>query len=365
VQQNNSFSTALQKKIESSMANRSSSQIASIPFNSPLILAPMSAICSAPYRLLMEQLGAGGTVSELISCHGILHANERTRSMLRIDPREKVTGIQLFGEDAEAMADAALIAEEFKPQFIDINMGCPVRKVVSKGGGSALLRDVKNLVPFLSKIKKSLKVPLTIKIRTGWDEDSLNSKEVVNIAYNEGVEFVAVHGRTRNQKYKGLANWDYLEDLAKDSPLPIIGNGDLHSPKQIVDRLKKTNCPGLMIGRGAIRNPFIFLESYNELNEESNDIHFGAHDYFEVALKYHGYLQEYTERERSLLVQMRKHLIWFASGLPHTAKYRDLIFKTDNLADVLKISEDYFLSFSNDLSKNIDPDKAFMAGGHG
>ena len=154
----------------------------------------MSAICNAPYRLLMEDLGAGGTVSELISCHGINYGNERTRHMLKLDPREKNVGIQLFGEDKDAMAKAAKVAEEFNPKFIDINMGCPVRKVVTKGGGSALLRDTKKLGAFFGEIKKAIKIPLTIKIRTGWDQDSINAPEVIHIAKEEGVEFVAIHG---------------------------------------------------------------------------------------------------------------------------------------------------------------------------
>ena len=234
------FTEGLQKKIDELKNRRPKIKLGSIPFDSPLLLAPMSAICSSPFRLLMEDLGAGGTVSELISCHGINYGNEKTRQMLRIDSREKNIGIQLFGEEKEAMARAALGAQEFEPGFIDINMGCPVRKVVKKGGGSALMRDTESLGGFFSSMKKVLEIPLTIKIRTGWDDDSINASEVIHIAKEEGVEFVAVHGRTRTQGYKGHANWDLLETLATTSPLPIIGNGDLHSAHSVKKRMLAT-----------------------------------------------------------------------------------------------------------------------------
>ena len=163
----------------------------------------------------MEDLGAGGTVSELISCHGINYENRRTLEMLKIDEREKNVGIQLFGEDGVAMAKAAKVALRSKPKFIDINMGCPVRKVVTKGGGSALLKNIEDLAPFFSEVKKAIDVPLTIKIRTGWDADDINADKIEKIALNEGVEWVDIHGRTRAQQYTGLAKWDYIEDFAK------------------------------------------------------------------------------------------------------------------------------------------------------
>ena len=242
------FSESLQSKIDHLKARRTPVQLGSVKFDSPLLLAPMSAICNAPYRLLMEDLGAGGTVSELISCHGINYGNDRTRHMLKIDPLEKNIGLQLFGEDPVAMGNAAKVAEEFSPKFIDINMGCPVRKVVTKGGGSALLKEPKKLGEMFSQVKKSINVPLTIKIRTGWDSDSINAPEVIRIAKEEGVEFVAIHGRTRVQQYTGQANWELLEHIAEISPLPIIGNGDLHTAEATLERLKNTRCQALMLG---------------------------------------------------------------------------------------------------------------------
>jgi len=356
------FSPDLQQKIDFLKKFRPEVSLGEIKFSSPLLLAPMSMICSAPYRLLMEELGAGGTVSELVSCHGILHKNKKTKKMLYIDPREKHVGTQLFGEDGKLMAEAAKVAQEFGPKFIDINMGCPVKKVVTKGAGSALLKEPKNLGAFFREIKKSIDIPLTIKIRTGWDEDSTNADEVIKIAHEEGVEFVAIHGRTRAQSYKGQANWQYLEELAQKSPLPIIGNGDLHHVNLIKDRLGKTDCHALMLGRGPLRDPFIFLKSYDLKNE----INFHARDYFEVITVLDKLLAEYHGEEyaNSVLIQLRKFILWFSAGYPGSSKFREILFKCQEKADTLSFCKDFFLS-QEDVDKKIDYNSPFMTSGHG
>lgn len=359
------FSPSLQQKIDLLKLRRPASKLGNISFDSPLLLAPMSSICTAPYRLLMEDLGAGGTVSELVSCHGINYKNDKTIKMLEIHPREKNIGLQLFGEDANAMADAAKFAQDLNPdnpaKFIDINMGCPVRKVVTKGGGSALLKDTEKLPKFFSTIKKQLNVPLTIKIRTGWDSDSINAPEVIHIAKEEGIEFVAIHGRTRAQGYSGLANWELLEKFSKLNILPVIGNGDLHSGLAAKERLKQTSCHALMLGRGPLRDPFIFLESF--MNEEDK-FYFTPSDYLEVIYKLNDYLEAYCDRERTILVTLRKNIIWMVAGFPHVANFRNLIFKAETTKETLDLTREYFLSLG-DTKKKIDYNSEFMAGGHG
>lgn len=355
------FSQNLQHKIDCAKEKMTPIKLGNIQFDSPLLLAPMASICNAPYRLLMEELGAGGTVSELISCHGILHGNKKTMDMLYIHPDEKNIGIQLFGEDADSMAQAAQVAEKFNPKFIDINMGCPVRKVVTKGGGSALMRDIETLGPFFNKVKKAIKVPLTIKIRMGWNADEINADKICNIAYNEGVEFVAVHGRTRAQQYTGEADWKYIEWLSDQVKLPLIGNGDLHQPFQVWNRSQTTNCDALMIARGALRNPFIFLEALNEPTESSI---FTGEDYWEVIQRLHDYTLQCFDNERTRLVQLRKLIVWFAAGFSNVAKFRGIIFSTQGLDDCMKVSEDFFLSLTRQ-SKNINYNETFMTSGHG
>jgi len=354
------YSQELQQKIAIQKAKQKEIQLGTISFHNPLLLAPMSGICHAPYRLLMEELGAGGTVSELISCHGINYGNKRTIDMLKPLPEENFWGLQLFGEDAQAMAKSTHPAQAARPKFIDINMGCPVRKVVSKGGGSALMKDPTKLSHFFSTIKKELDIPLTIKIRTGWDSDSINAQEIIHIAQNEGVEFVAVHGRTRTQAYRGDADWRLLNQLAEDSPLPFIGNGDLSTPKRVKKALAETSCQALMIGRGALRNPFIFLEAYQEDNETG----FSAADHFEVLKRYLSLLESYFTNDRIILTQLKKMAVWYASGYPGAAFFRSKVFPCHEKADVIKLLEDYFLGLGA-RKKHIDESKPFMQGGHG
>ena len=355
------FSPELQKKIDVLKARRTPIQMGSLSFDSPLLLAPMSSICTAPFRLLMEDLGAGGTVSELISIHGINYKNVRTIDMLKVDSREKNMGLQLFGEGAEAFAEAAKEAEEFNPKFIDINMGCPVKKVVGTGAGSSLLKDPSALPPLFSAVKKAIKVPLTIKIRLGWDHDSINALEVIHIAKEEGIEFVAVHGRTRAQQYTGNANWDHLEFLGEKAPLDIIGNGDLHTSTLVKNRMKTTKCQALMLGRGPLRNPFLFLEPYMT---EADDIFFTPQDHLEVINKLIEYSVPYAHSDHTLLVSIRKHLIWMAAGYNNVSYFRDMIFKTPDLKDTIKISEDFFLSLK-DQRKRLQDHDSFMTSGHG
>ncbi|HXH29596.1 MAG TPA: tRNA-dihydrouridine synthase [Bacteriovoracaceae bacterium] len=358
------FSPQLAKKIEDFSSHAKPIKLGSIHFDSKLLLAPMAGICNIPFRLLMEDLGAGGTVSELISCHGINYGNQRTLEMLKIHQLEKNVGIQLFGEDGDSMARAAEVAQSYGAKFLDINMGCPVTKVVTKGGGSALLREVQKLAPLFEKMRSKMKIPLSIKIRTGWDSDTLNAEKVIQVAADCGIEWVAIHGRTRTQQYTGVANWQYIEDLNETKKLPLVGNGDLHHPYGVSDRLKKTKCDALMIARGALRNPFIFLESLDEKYASQKRSVFSGPDYWEAIQRLHYYCRETFNEERTVLVQLRKLVVWFAAGFPHAASFRSQIFACQDLQDCMKIAEDYFLSLGSS-QKFINYDEVFMSSGHG
>jgi tRNA-dihydrouridine synthase B len=358
------FSPELTQKIAAFRKLATPIKLGPIDFSSQLLLAPMAGICNIPYRLLMEDLGAGGTVSELISCHGINYGNVRTLEMLKIHRLEQNVGIQLFGEDAESMARAAEVAESYGPKFLDINMGCPVAKVVTKGGGSALMKEVHNLAPLFEGMRKRMKVPLSIKIRTGWDANSRNAHEILKIARESGIEWVAIHGRTRTQQYTGLADWDFIEDLNDAKELPLIGNGDLHHPYGVSERLKKTRCDALMLARGALRNPFIFLESLDPEHAAQKRSVFLGKDYWEVIQRLHEYTTETFDDERAILVQIRKLVVWFAAGFPSAAAFRSQIFSCQDLTDSLKLAEDFFLSLGSS-QKFINYDEVFMSSGHG
>lgn len=358
------FSPALEAKLNRFRGLRTPVRLGGVQFKSRLILAPMAGICNIPYRLLMEDLGAGGTVSELVSCHGINHGNKRTLDMLKIDRREEVVGLQLFGEDVESMQRAAVVTESFKPGWIDINMGCPVNKVVQKGGGSALMKEMTKLAPLFEGMRKNMNVPLTIKIRTGWDSEHRNAREVMHIARESGIEWVAIHGRTRTQQYTGAADWNFIEDLAQEKIIPFIGNGDLHHPLLVSQRLQKTNTDALMIARGALRNPFIFLESLDPTYAQQKRSTFSGADYWEVIQRLWQYVEETFGDERMLIVQARKLIVWFAAGFPHAAAFRGQVFAAPTAKETWAITQDYFLSLG-EAQKSINYDEAFMSSGHG
>ncbi len=353
------FSISLQQKIEQAKAQATKIRLGQIELANPLLFAPMAGISNRSYRRLMEEVGAGGTISELISAKAIRFKNQKTLDMLRLAQEEKSVGLQLFGADKEDLAYAAAVAEEYGPKFIDLNLGCPVRKVVGSGAGSALMQEAKKLAPLFASVKKSISIPLTIKIRTGWDAESRNADEIIKIAYNEGVEWVAIHGRTRAQKYQGSADWNYLEKLTP-APLPLIGNGDLHSARLVRARQKQTTLDALMIARGALRFPFIFLESLMP------SLQFSPSDYQELLLKLLDYFCQDFSNPRVQLLQARKHTVWFAAGYPHSAQFRSAVFRCNSLPELRKLINQYFSELSTlGARKQLDLESSFLSSGHG
>src|SRR5262245_15684821 len=227
----------------------------------PFVLAPMAAITDRPFRSFMREMGCGVVVSELVSATGLKYSSEKTLKLMEFDEVQHPVGIQLFGEELDHLSEAAKKVEQLGADFVDLNFGCPVPKVVKKGAGAACLRDPARLAEILRTVKSAITIPLTIKIRTGWDEGSRNALEIANIAYNEGVHWVAIHGRTRAQAYTGFADWDFISEVKEKAKLPILGNGDIQSAAQANSRLQQSGCDGVLIGRGCLKNPWIFEES--------------------------------------------------------------------------------------------------------
>jgi nifR3 family TIM-barrel protein len=227
----------------------------------------MAGITDMPYRRLMRKMGAGGLVSEFVSAHAVVSRAPTLKKYLAYHEDERPLGIQLFGGDEKVLAEAAKIVQDVGVEFVDINLGCPVPKVTKKGGGSAWLCQPVELGAMLKLVKGSLTIPLTIKIRTGWDEKSKNALEVIRIAESEGVSAVSIHGRTRMQGYAGQADWDFISEIAQNTKMPIIGNGDIISGPLAAARLISSGCSGVMIGRGALKNPWIFQEAMEALDK--------------------------------------------------------------------------------------------------
>jgi len=327
----------------------------------PFVLAPMAGITDCAFRSFMKELGVSVVVTELVSATGLQYESQKTRDLMRFTPEQHPIGIQIFGEDIEALALAAKNAEKLGADFVDLNFGCPVPKVVKKGAGAGILKDLDRLAVTLRDVKKAIQIPLTIKIRTGWDEGTRNAHEVVKIAYNEGVHWVAIHGRTRAQGYSGLSDWDYITDVKSKAQLPILGNGDIQNAVEANERLKSSGCDGVLIGRGCLKNPWIFEESRRLYKRESVlDTNKNFKFLFE-RLNHH--LQLHCQ-ERVILIQLKKFASWFSSGYPGASQFRHQLFSAKNTEDIYKVVEGYFEQLKH-YQQADTRGEAFLMGGHG
>ncbi len=327
---------------------------------SPFLLAPMAGITDIAFRLFMQELGSSVVTTELVSANGLQYKSERTRKLMQISPKEKPVGIQIFGETLDALGYAASECEQLGADFVDLNFGCPVNKVVKKGAGSAVLKDLVQLQKVLETVKKSVDIPVTIKIRTGWTCETKNAPEVCKIAYNEGITWVAIHGRSRGQAYNGKADWGYIKSVKETSPLPVIGNGDLTSPKLCLEKLEFSNCDAVMIGRGALKNPWIFRESLKAFNNSPDPI---ERDIIALIHRLRELYSEFTD-ERITMLQIKKFSSWFSAGFPGSAQFRKNLFATKDPQDLWELIIDYFEE-TKKFSQEDTSHEAFLMGGHG
>lgn len=327
----------------------------------PFVLAPMAGITDHAFRTFMKKLDASLVVTELVSASGIEYKSERTMKLMSFDETQRPVGIQLFGEEPEVVARAAQVAEAEGCDFVDLNFGCPVPKVVKKGAGSAMLKDPVALQKMLSTVKAAIKVPLTIKIRTGWDANSRNAVEVCNIAYNEGISWVAIHGRTRAQGYTGLADWDFIAEVKTRSKLPIIGNGDILTPRQAVLRLEQSGVDGVMIGRGCLKNPYIFMDALSLWKGES--LKKGPRDFVSLFNNLKAEVVAHCD-EHITGIQLRKFAAWFSTGYPGAAQFRKNLFQSKSNDEVMALANEFFSMISSSDQEDTSHEE-FLMGGHG
>ncbi len=321
-------------------------------------LAPMAGVTEICFRQMMDEMGAGLLVSELVSAKGLLYESERTRQMMGIhSPRNVLVGVQLFGETAEDMAQAARVVEECGADFVDVNLGCPVKKVVKKGCGAALLRDPSRLEEYLSAIKRAISLPLTVKKRTGWDQHELTIHECVRASWNAGCEWAAIHGRTRAQGYSGSADWELIRQVKENSPLPIIGNGDIRSAQKAQERLDESGVDAVMIGRAALRNPWIFQECMGGEGRERRSA-------LKLIQRYSELLQAHYD-PRHVLLNLRKFAVWLAFGYPASAAFRGQMFRLYSMQEVMELAEEFFSRAALLPTPVFSEEESFMAGGHG
>ncbi|MEK2689557.1 tRNA dihydrouridine synthase DusB [Bdellovibrio sp. GT3] len=327
----------------------------------PFVLAPMAGITDHAFRTFMKKLDTSVVVTELVSASGIEYKSERTMKLMSFDESQRPIGIQLFGEDPEILGRAAAVAEAEGCDFVDLNFGCPVPKVVKKGAGSAMMKDPVQMQKVLAAVKGAVKVPVTIKIRTGWDSNTRNALEICNIAYNEGIEWVAIHGRTRAQSYTGFADWDFITDVKSKAKLPILGNGDILTPKQAVLRLEQSGCDGVMIGRGCLKNPFIFMDALSLWRGEP--LKTVQRDYVSLFNSLKTELVAHCD-EHITGIQLRKFAAWFSTGYPGAAQFRKNLFQSKSNEEIMDLANEFFASVGNVEQEDQSKDE-FLMGGHG
>ena len=309
--------------------------IGNVVMDNPLMLAPMAGVTDLPFRLLCKEQGAGLVCMEMVSAKAIYYNNKNTEALLEIDTREKPVSLQLFGSDPEIMAAMAHRIEDRPFDILDINMGCPVPKVVNNGEGSALLKNPELVRKIVTAVVNAVDKPVTVKIRRGFDEDSVNAVEIAKIIEDCGAAAVAVHGRTREQYYSGKADWDIIRQVKEAVSIPVIGNGDVTSPETAVALMEQTGCDGIMIGRAVRGNPWLFSEILHYMETGEHKARPIMEEVREMILR-HTRMQVELKGEYTALREMRKHVAWYTAGFPHSARLRA---RTNEISTMQELEE--------------------------
>lgn len=312
--------------------------IGNVTLENNLILAPMAGVTDLPFRLLCKEQGAGLLCTEMISAKAIHFKNKNTKSLMRILPEERPVSLQLFGSEPDLMAEIAAQIEDEPFDILDINMGCPVPKVVNNQEGSALMKNPKLVGEIVSKMASAIKKPLTVKIRKGFTEGSVNAVEIAKIIEASGAAAIAVHGRTREQYYAGKADWDIIRQVKEAVSIPVIGNGDVNSPESAKRLIEETGCDGIMIGRAARGNPWIFGRINRFLETGVKEEEPGVQEVKEMILK-HARLQIEYKGEYTGMREMRKHVAWYTAGMPHSASVRRQVNEVETYEQLEKLVE--------------------------
>ena len=305
-------------------------KIGTVELENNVMLGPMAGVTDLPFRVLCREQGAGLVCMEMVSAKAVLYGNRNTKELLAVSPLERPVSLQLFGSDPEILAEIAARLEDGPYDIIDLNMGCPVPKVVKNGEGSALMKNPVLAERILSSMVKAVKKPVTVKIRKGFDDHSVNAVELAKIAEACGVAAVAVHGRTREQYYSGKADWEIIRQVKEAVSIPVIGNGDVHSPEAAKKLLEETGCDGVMVARGARGNPWIFrrIVSYLETGVVPPD---PSKEEVKDMIFRHAAMMTEQKGELAAMREMRKHVAWYTAGYPHSAALRREINEVETL----------------------------------
>lgn len=312
--------------------------IGGVTLKNNLILAPMAGVTNLPFRLLCSEQGAGLTGMEMVSAKAILYGNKNTEGLLSIHPQEGPVSLQLFGSDPKIVSEMAARIEERPFAVLDFNMGCPVPKIVGNGEGSALMREPKLAGEIIAAMVKAIRKPVTVKIRKGFDEAHVNAVEIAKIAEDAGAAAVAVHGRTREQFYSGRADWEIIARVKEAVSIPVIGNGDVTDGESARRMLAETGCDGVMIGRGARGNPWLFAQTAAFL-EDGRILPPPSLEEKKKMMLRHAALQLAEKGEYTGVREMRKHLSWYTAGMPNSARLRGQVNLAESFEEIERLVE--------------------------
>ncbi|HBA63157.1 MAG TPA: tRNA dihydrouridine synthase DusB [Lachnospiraceae bacterium] len=313
--------------------------IGNVTLSNTYILAPMAGVTDLPFRLLCKEQGAGLLCMEMVSAKAVQYKNKNTQALLKIDPREVPVSLQLFGSDPDTISEVAKQLEELPFSILDINMGCPVPKIVKNGEGSALMLDPKRVEAIISKTAKAIKKPVTVKIRKGFNDTNVNAVEIARIAEASGAAAIAVHGRTREQYYAGTADWDIIRQVKEAVSIPVIGNGDVTSARKAEALRKETGCDGIMVGRGVQGNPWIFRELVEYERTGRTPERPSLKEVKQMMLR-HARMQIEEKGDHMGILEMRKHVAWYTTGFLNAAKLRNEINQTESFEQLQELLEE-------------------------
>lgn len=312
----------------------------------PVYLAPMAGVSESPFRRLCHQHGADVVVTEFLSAEGIRRDNPSTVNKLRFTAEERPIGVQIFGGEASAMAEAAaLVTDLFQPDFVDINFGCPVKKVVRRNGGSGCLRDLDLVESIIRAVSAATHLPVTCKIRSGWNEEMRDPVGIALRCQDAGARVLALHARTRTQMYSGAAHWDEIAAVTAALDIPVLGNGDIKTPADAYRMYEQTGCDGIMVGRGSFGQPWIFRQTRALLDGTPYPETPGVHERFAIALNHVRMVQGYQLDPIGAALEFRKHLGWYVKGLPGSAELRKKLHQVRDFTEVEGIFSRYLDEF--------------------
>ena len=317
-------------------------KIGNVEIENNVCLAPMAGICNSAFRRIARQMGAGLIFAEMVSDKALCYDSKKTLDMLYMTEEERPISQQIFGSDVDSfVASAKMVYEKMKPDIIDINMGCPVPKVaVSAEAGAALLKNPEKIKEIVSAVVKSVPIPVTVKIRSGWDKNSINAKEVAKICEQAGASAICVHGRTRTDRYLGHSDWNIIKEVKESVNIPVIGNGDIKTVYDAKRMIDETGCDAVMIGRSALGNPWIILDTVNYLTYGILPKEVTKQEKIDMCIKHLNYLLEFKP-EKVAVLEMRSHIAWYLKGVEGAREIKNELFKAQTKDEIINILNEF------------------------